>query len=59
MIRFPRAALRRAFWALLVLVHAPALVGVRLYWQGFIANSGSPLSIGISHTGGLAMIVVL
>ena len=36
----------------------PALVGLTTYWQGFVFDPGSPLPIGLSHTGGLAVTVV-
>ena len=36
----------------------PALIGLTMYWQGFVADSNSPLSIGLAHTGGLAITVV-
>ena len=35
-----------------------ALVGLTTYWQGFVLDSGSPLPIGVTHTGGLAITVV-
>ena len=35
-----------------------ALVGFTTYWQGFVLDSGSPLAIGLTHTGGLAVTVV-
>ncbi len=34
------------------------LVGLSTYWQGFVFDNKSPLPIGVSHTGGLEVIVV-
>jgi hypothetical protein len=31
------------------------LLGLTTYWQAFVMDSGSPLPIGWSHTGGLAV----
>lgn len=39
-------------------IHSPALVGITTYWQGFIADSASPLPIGLTHTGGLEVIMI-
>ena len=36
----------------------PALAGFTTYWQGFVMDSGSPLPIGVSHTGGLKVTVI-
>ncbi len=35
-----------------------SLLGFTTYWQGFIMDGGSPLPIGLTHTGGLAITVV-
>ncbi len=51
MIRFPGAAMRRAFWALLVLVHAPALVGVTR------SAAGDPASADL--TAGLVLVLTV
>ncbi len=34
-----------------------SLVGLKTYWQGFVMDTASPLSIGVSHTGGLEVTV--
>ena len=36
----------------------PTLIGFETFWQGFVMDSGSPSSIGVSHTDGLQVIVV-
>jgi hypothetical protein len=36
----------------------PSLVGFTTYWQAFVNDSGSPLPIGVSYTGGMAITVV-
>ena len=35
----------------------PALVGFNTYWQAFVMDPGSTLPIGVTHTGGLQVIV--
>ena len=35
-----------------------SLIGFTTYWQGFVMDSGSPLPIGFTHTGGLAVTVL-
>ena len=36
-----------------------ALLGLTTYWQGFVADNGSPSPVGISHTAGLEVTVIL